>query len=255
MAPDSARDVTDRRAADAVTAANQHSALAVVLPHVLRTFRREPALALTTAYLVIALAGIYYDYSFYQRGFGVPILSLAQVGDYLVAGLQQPMAIVIMLLTLPFCWVLDRMNVLFRRRYQAERETLQASSGLRWRQALRLRYLNWQLGGLWPMRIMYLVIVFGYSWMFVGAYAAYNVKQIKRGAGIQTAVRLVDANADLTASGAAAWSYLGAVSNYVFVYDHRSRQPLVLPVNAIASLRPPLAAPPRANWGSVAGKP
>lgn len=245
MPVDSARDVTDRREADAVPAASEHSALAAVLPHIFRTFRREPALALTVAYLLIALAGIYYDYSFYQKGFGIPILSMAQIGDYLVAGLQQPMAILMMLLTLPICWLMDRLNVFFRRRYEAEREKLRALRTRRWRQGLRLRYLNWQLGSLWPMRITYLVVIFGYSWMFVGTYATSNVIKVKRGAGTQVAVQLVGTDADLAAGGVPTWSYLGAVSNYVFVYDHVSRQPLILPINAVASLRPPLAAKPR----------
>ncbi|MGH8183694.1 MAG: hypothetical protein ACREPH_08550 [Rhodanobacteraceae bacterium] len=177
MALDSALGTVER----SVQASDQHSALAAVLPHILKTFRREPAMALTVAYLMIALAGIAYDYSFYQKGFGIQILSLAQIGDYLVAGLQQPMAILLTLLMLPLVWFLDRVNVFFRRRYEAERGNLRALPSLRWSQALRLRYLNWQLGGLWPMRVMYLAIVFGCSWMFVGVYASHNVAMTKRG--------------------------------------------------------------------------
>ncbi|HEX5961919.1 MAG TPA: hypothetical protein VFY97_11815 [Rhodanobacteraceae bacterium] len=255
MALDRPRDGGDQREAVAIPAADQHSALAGVLPHILATFRRDPALALTVAYLLIALAGIYYDYSFYQEGFGIPILSLEQVGDFLVAGLQQPVAIVLMVLTLPLCWLLDRLNAFFHRRYEIEREKLRRSAALRWWQALRLRYLNWQLGSHWFTRIMYLVIIFGYSWMFVGIYAAHNVGLAKRGGGMQVAVRLAGASADLAAGNVPAWTYLGAVSNYVFVYDHASRQPLILPVEAVASVRPPLAAKPATKRSPVAGKP
>lgn len=254
MALDSTRDAVGRREHPAGPTSSQHSALAAVLPHILGTFRREPALALTVAYLMIALAGIYYDYSFYQKGFGVPILSLAQIGDYLVAGLQQPVAIVLMVLTLPLCWLLDRLNVFFRRRYEIEQRNLRALPSLRWWQALRLRYLSWQLGSHWFTRVMYLAIIFGYSWIFVGAYASHNVAKVKRGAGVQVTVRLVG-DADLAASTTPAWSYLGAVSNYVFLYDHASRQPLILPVNAIASVRPPLAAKTRSGSNPVAAKP
>lgn len=88
-----------------------YSALAPFLPHVLRTFRREPALALTVAYLLVAMAGIYYDYWFYQRNFGIPVLTLSQISDFLVAGLQQPTALALVVLTLPVCWILDRNNV------------------------------------------------------------------------------------------------------------------------------------------------
>lgn len=254
MLPDQVRDNDSSRESDAV-ALGRHSALAAVLPHILKAFKREPALALTVAYLMIALAGIYFDYSFYQKGFGIPILTLAQIGDYLVAGLQRPMAIVLMVLTLPLCWLLDKLNVFFRRRYEAERQKLRAHPAPTWLKALRLRYLNWQLGALWPMRIMYLAIIFGYSWMFVGIYATYQVTVVKRGDAVPVTVRLAGADANLASGKAPTWSYLGAVSNYVFLYDHASRQPLILPVNAIASLSPPLAAKPKASRDKVAPTP
>jgi len=74
------------------------SALFEVLPHVLRTLRREPALVITLTYVLVAMAGIFYDYAFYRQ-FDIPALSLSQISDFLGAGIQQPMAIVLVLST------------------------------------------------------------------------------------------------------------------------------------------------------------
>lgn len=224
---------------------DRHSGLAVVLPHILHSFRREPALALTVAYLLVALAGIYFDYAYYQRGFGIPILSLAQIGDYLVAGLQQPVAIVLVLLTFPLCWLMDKVNARSRRRQAVQRDALRAMPGLsRW-QGLRLRWLEWHLRQMWGLYVAYVLFVFVYGWVFVGVYARQQVGAVKRGEGTRVAARMNGAAEDLPASPGKAWTYLGAISNYVFVYDHVAGQALVLPVSAIASIRPgvPASAP------------
>lgn len=216
----------------------RHSGLAIVLPHVFKSFRREPALALTVAYLLVALAGIYYDYAYYQKGFGIPILSLAQIGDYLVAGLQQPMAIALMLLTFPLCWLMDKINARSRRRQAVQRDALRAvPDPSRW-QAWRLRWLEWHLRQMWGLYIAYLLFVFVYGWVFVGVYARYQVNVVKRGEGAQVTARLNGVAGDLRPSTGGTWTWLGAISNYVFVYDAVAGQATLMPVNAIASLQP-----------------
>ncbi|WHZ18592.1 MAG: hypothetical protein OJF55_000741 [Rhodanobacteraceae bacterium] len=238
-----------------VSEPDRYSALALVLPHVLGTFRREPALALTVAYLMVSLAGIYFDYGYFQKGFGIPILSLAQIGDYLVAGLQRPMAIALVAATLPLCWLMDLFSTRYHRRDAIRRDRLRALPGRgRW-QALHLRYLDWYLDNLWIMHVGYLLVIFVYGWFFVGLYAKYRVNEVKRGGASPVAVRLTGAAADLTAGGTSTWSYLGAVSNYVFLYDHANRQPLVVPVNAVGNLRPVSVLKPAPGSTPVASKP
>ena len=230
---------------------DRHSGLAVVLPHVLKTFRREPALALTVAYLLVALAGIYYDYAYYQVGFGIPILSLAQIGDYLVAGLQQPMAIALVLVTFPLCWLMDRINIRSRRQQSARREALIALPGRNRWQRLHLRWLDWHLDQKWGLYIGYLLVIFIYGWVFVGMYARQRVIEARQGAAARALVRLNGASTDLQPGSGGAWTYLGAVSNYVFVYDPAANRAMALPVNAVASLQPL----PRTTRTPVAPKP
>lgn len=233
----------------------QHSPLQAVLPHILRTFGREPALALTVCYLFIALAGIYYDYGFYQRGFGIPVLTLAQAGDFLVAGLQQPMALVLLVSTLPLCWIFDWFTVRSRRRDSRRRVRLRGvARPTRW-QRLHMRYLDWHLGSLWSAQIAYVLIVILYGWSFVMIYASHRVAAVKLGESPKVGIRLNGDAADLPASSPAGWSYLGAVSNYVFAYDPAAKRATILPVNAIASLQPLPAAGRKGSSGPVAAKP
>lgn len=240
-------DDAPRAAQQAKDSPQSYSALQAVLPHILATFKREPALALTACYLFVALAGIFYDYGFYQRGFGIPVLTLSQIGDFLVAGLQQPMALVLLISTLPLCWLIDRFNARSRRKDAARREVLVASPRLRWSQKLRLRYINWHLGLTRWMPVFYLLIVFIYGWNFIWIYSIYQARAVEAGNVARVSIRMNGDAADLKAVDPKGWGYLGAVSNYVFVYDPVAKRSLVLPVNAIQRIQP--AAPkPAAKW-------
>lgn len=225
-------------------AAPEHSALHALLPHILRTFGREPALALTAAYLLVSLAGIFYNYTFFERGFGIPVLTLSQIGDFLVAGLQQPIALVLMLSTFVVCWLFDWINTRSRRRAWARIVRLRALSRRSWLQSLRLRVKEWHYDAVWLTQLLYLVVVVVYGWMFVGIYADHRAQAVRHGDVARVAVRMVGEGADLPATDARGWGYLGAVSNYVFVYDPASKRALVLPVNAIARIVPAVRAEP-----------
>src|SRR6185312_6656047 len=157
-----------------------------------------------------------------------------------VAGLQQPMALALVVLMLPICWVLDRINIRNNRKHAGQRECLRALPQLTLRQNLRLYWARWNLSAAsrWLTQIGYLVIIFFYGWLFVSIFAGYRADAIRRGAGPQVTLRLDGEAVDLRAGGAPTWTYLGAVSNYVFVYDHVAKQAMILPVNAIARIQP-----------------
>jgi hypothetical protein len=228
------------RAVPASPTPEQHSPLQAVLPHVLRSFKREPALALTAGYLFVALAGIYYDYWFYGVNFGIPVLTLSQISDFLVAGLQQPVALALVALTLPLCWIFDRINTYFSRKHAARRERLRLLPSLTAWQRLQLFWIRWNLSEANRRfsQFVYLVVVVAYSWMFVAMFASHRADTIRHGAGPKVGVRLTGEHGDLQASTSSTWSYLGAVSNYVFVYDPADKRALVLPVNAIQRIQP-----------------
>jgi hypothetical protein len=218
--------------------AEQHSVLLNLLPHVLQTFRREPALAITLCYLLVAMAGIFYNYSFY-REFGIPILSLSQIGDFLVAGIQRPMALLLVLSTFPICGLLDTFNTRRRRKHALRREQQGTTPGFpsNWQRWV-FAYHDWRYRQNWFLRVGYLVVIVLYGWSFVAIYASHRADAAKRGEGAQVAVWLTGDAGGLLPEQAKSWTYLGAVANYVFVYDPVARRSVALPINNIARLEP-----------------
>jgi hypothetical protein len=214
------------------------SALFEVLPHVLRTLRREPALVITLTYLLVAMAGIFYDYAFYRQ-FGIPALSLSQISDFLAAGIQEPIAIVLVLSTFPLCWVFDRFNLWGRRRRAAEGARLKAAPSLTWWQRRRLAFIVTMNDRRGYMRLVYALVVVAYAWSFVSTYAGQRAEAVKRGEALEVEVRLTDGSPLLTgADGRKPWLYLGAISQYVFVYDRDAGRAKAVPVNAISWIEP-----------------
>jgi hypothetical protein len=218
------------------------SALLGLLPHFLETLRREPALAISITYLLVAMAGIFYDVSFYRK-FDIPVLSLAQLGDFLTAGIQQPVALVLVASTFPLCWLFDRINTGYRRRQRIELTRLRALEAPSPYERVRLNYLGWRVGQLWYTRLGYLAVIVAYGWMFVGFYADYRAAEAKEGDASQVLVWLNGEAEQPVTAPRHAWIYLGAVSNYVFVYDREAARSAILPVNAIARIEPIPAAP------------
>lgn len=214
------------------------SALYEVMPHVLRTLRREPALVITLTYLLVAMAGIFYDHAFYRQ-FDIPVLSLSQISDFLAAGIQEPIAIVLVLSTFPLCWLFDRINIRGRRRRAAEGERLKAAPSLGWWQRRRLAFIVGMNERRGYMRFMYVVVIVAYAWTFVGNYAGYRAEAVKAGRGLEVEIRMNDGSALPTqAGGGRPWIYLGAISQYVFVYDRQAARARILPANAIAAIDP-----------------
>jgi len=214
------------------------SALFELMPHVLRTLRREPALVITLVYLLVAMAGIFYDHAYYRQ-FDIPVLSLSQISDFLAAGIQEPIAIVLVLSTFPICWLFDRINIWGRRRRAAEGERLRAAPSLSWWQRRRLAFIVGMNERRTYMRLVYLLVIVAYAWTFVSNYAAHRAAAVKRGEGLEVEVRMNDGSTLATAAGGGKpWLYLGAISQYVFVYDREAGRARILPTNAIATIEP-----------------
>lgn len=224
------------------------SPLLSLLPHVRRLLQREPALVVTLGYLLLAIAGLAYSYGFYRR-FDIPILSLLQLGDFLVAGIVEPAAILLMLSTFPLCWLMDRWNMRVFRRQVAAARSLRARESLPWFQRKRLAYLESHIaqvrhGG--QLRTAYLLVVVFYGWFFVSIYGGHRAARIKDGRAQSVVVWLNGESQRLAPPKAENWTYLGATGSYLFLYDRQAGQAEVLPVNAVARVEP-LPSPVKAG--------
>ncbi len=226
------------------------SALDDILPHLLRALRREPALALSIGYLLVVGVGIFYNVSFYRK-FDIPILTLSQIGDFLVAGIQQPVAIVLVLSTFPLCWVFDRWNMRYRSRLLQRSGRLRAlENPSRW-QRLRLRLADWSLGQPHQELFAYLLIIPLYGWAFVSMYAQHRAEAVRKGETAVVRVWLATPMDDLEQGRHYMW--LGTTGSYVFVYDREAGRSVVFPVENVQRIEP-LPRPARAKPSELAPK-
>jgi hypothetical protein len=227
------------------------SALFELLPHVLRLLRREPALVFSLTYLLVAMAGIFYDVAFYRQ-FDIPVLTLSQFSDFLVAGIQEPIAIVLVLSTFPLCWLFDRINIWGRRRRAAEGARLKAAPSLNWWQRRRLAFIVAMNERRGYMRLVYVLVIVAYAWTFVSAYANHRAEAVKNGEGPGVRVWLSGGGElGMTPQAHFGWIYLGGISQYVFVYDRATKRAEIVPVNSIARIEP-IPGPPSKSGVVVA---
>ena len=149
---------------------------------------------------------------------------------------------------------MDLYNKRSRAKHVRDLERLRALGAPNGWQRMRRRFLEWRVGEMWYTQLSYVAIVAVYGWAFVGIYAKHRAEAVKRGDVSEVRVWLNGDNAGIVGGQPATWSYLGAVANYVFVYDRGEGRALVLPVNAIARLQP-LPAPTRPGDPHVAPTP
>lgn len=84
-----------------------------------------------------------------------------------------------------------------------------------------------------------MLIIALYGWVFVSYYAKHGVQDVLDGHAPLVHVQMSSDPGGIPAlEHDAAWTYLGAVSNYVFVYDRTSKRALILPVNNIVRIEP-----------------
>jgi len=204
------------------------SPLRNVLPHVFDTLRREPAVAITLGYLLVAMAGIFYNYWFY-RAFDIPVLTLSQISDFLVAGLQQPMALLLVLSTFPLCWLMDLYNLRSRRRHVDALALLRASASLSGYQRLRRRFLEWRVGEMWYTQLSYVANATGTAGTLTvsdGTHTAqltligqYSADAFHLAAGASSGTELTSTTADnaTVMGGGAADVLTGTTGNDIIV--------------------------------------
>jgi hypothetical protein len=129
-----------------------------------------------------------------------------------------------------------------RRKQRIEIERLRLVAAPTGYERLRLRYLAWRVKQVWETRLAYLAVIVAYGWMFVGLYADYRADAVKQGDAAEVRIWLNGEEAALPGSKSDRWTYLGAISSYVFVYDRDAAQAMVVPANAVARIEP--FAPP-----------
>lgn len=210
--------------------------------------RSEPALMVTTAYLFVSFIGLWANYWFFRR-FDLPILEYMQGGDYLVAGLRDPIyayaVIGIALVSALIVWV-EKWRV-------RHPERVRRLSRRWWGRALvgnsRLSS-GWYLG--MSRETGLLVLSFITAMLIVFSYVDARAKGIRAGGGHVVRVSLAGESVPLPGSA----RLLGTNSSFVFLWWPQQQKVEALPTANVSRIESVLVAAPvtRTKVKSAAAK-
>ena len=184
-----------------MTGEKERSWLAAVL-------MQHPALLISTLYVAASTIGMLFSWD-YLRRFGINVFNYAQIGDFLLASLKEPMtwALVVVAGVLVFA------DNAFSRWWQRK----ERSRWTRWYGSSRYRVLNYV--------IALLMVVF-----FIDGYAKYKARQTFDGGGQLIEYQLVESNTRRSAS------LLGTTAQFIFLFDAETRKVQVLPHESVKSI-------------------
>lgn len=197
----------------------------------LQRARREPALLFTTAYLLVSLLGLWCSFWFY-RGFGLSILDYLQASDFLVAGIRDPVYILLLLLAVCTVLVCSWPETL-RLRNAGQIDRLKARNVV-WRVVLSRSLLtSWEFTGLRPWTAMTAGV--GVFLAFTAAsYVTTRGESIRtEGSGEVISVQLTGDNAPLPGTA----RLLGSSSGFVFLWWPEQRRAEAVPISAVRRLQ------------------
>lgn len=198
---------------------------------------REPALLLSLAYLATSALGLWASYWLY-RPFGIAIFDYMQPSDLLVAGLRDPVYLLLVLVGFLVGWgtgALDRYR--FADAERVRRWRTRWWGRMLWVPRWRERMAAVRSRGF--RRFLRLAVMPYLALMFVYIYTQYQAEQLARGLGTPLQVRF----AGDAAAEAGHPELLGTTSAWVFVYWPHRRRAEAIAQQSLRSLAYPPVAP------------
>ncbi|MBV1908536.1 MAG: hypothetical protein KUG78_04400 [Kangiellaceae bacterium] len=185
----------------------------------------HPGLSVFLVYATIAIAGFIYLVIFYNK-FELQVTTYLEVTDILVAGIKDPWVMLMILgsFTLVLLiWIIAYIQAPFS--VWLDRKF---DKGL-------LRIIP-RIAGVQSTRSFWwtaLVILSLYFYMFIGLHAINKADSI-----LNDKQHLIVVDSEATTKNGDQFSLLGTSINYVFLYNHRNKATLIVPLENIKSLQP-----------------
>jgi hypothetical protein len=156
--------------------------------------REHPALLASVVYFAASAIGMFYSWAF-LRHFGINVFNHAQIGDFLLASLKEPVTWLLVLAAI-VAMVFD--NAMSQRFHQKN----------------KIRWLRWYGSNVYRS-VNYLVAV-GLIILFLHVHAERRAEETMGGDGDYVKVRLTDGGTPRTAM------LLGTTGQFIFLYDAES---------------------------------
>lgn len=195
------------------------------LSSLLDFFQHNPGMALSIAYLLLTLSGIFYSISFY-KAFGIDILKFSDISDFMIAGISEPAALLLfaggLLVSLGF----DRIGGVS---YAIHQRWLNKPTSVKRRIILLCSYVpKDNVNRLITFLLMFII----YAFVFVSFYAQWRSEAIKASKNDFVVLNVAHLQEDIKVK------LLGTSANYVFTYDITRKKSLIIPLNAVRSIQP-----------------
>lgn len=217
--------------------ANQFAAPPASLAmHLWAVMRSEPALMVTSAYLFVSFIGIWANYWFFRR-FDLPILEYMQGGDYLVAGLRDPIYAYAVIGI-----AAASMLIVWAEKWRARNPDRVRQLSRHWWG--RMLVGKSRLSSGWYMGMSretgLLVISFVTAMLIVFSYVDGRAQSIRAGGGHAVRVSLAGESAALPGSA----RLLGTNSNFVFLWWPQQQKVEALPTANVSRIESVVAVSP-----------
>lgn len=175
--------------------------------------RDHPTLVFTLSYVFTTLIGVVYSYFFYNE-FGINIAKLADLGDFLIMAVVEPISIVVFFAAVSITGLIWWLEFRMRKKYPGYQRWLEKKSDIRFTD---------------PIYFFLSVSVFAI--LAVQLLAVYNAAEIKSGNIDAYSIRLSDPG-ELAAEQTLA--LLGTTTRFSLFYDNEKAEVLVVPVENIS---------------------
>ena len=173
-----------------------------------RLLNEHPALIASALYVFASVIGMFYSWA-YLREFGINVFNYAQIGDFLLASLKEPMTwalvVVAVLLVLGDNWMSRRVQRKVRRRWTA------------WYGSPRYRRVNYVVA-------LFLIL------FFIHILATKQAEDTRAGGGKIVTVTYADRAADDNVI------LLGTTGSFVFLFETKFDQVKIHPHESIHSI-------------------
>ncbi len=185
----------------------------------------HPGLAVFIVYATIAIAGFIHVITFY-RYFDLDVIIYLEISDILVAGIKDPMVMLMVLGSFTgifILWVITYLQAPFT-----------AWLHKRFNKGF-FKFLPYTIGiasnrSFWWTN---LIVVIVYFIIFISLHSIHKSISIK-----EDKINLVSVFSDATRDKDQQYSILGTSINYIFLYNHNQQNTLIIPLENVTAIKP-----------------
>ncbi len=185
--------------------------------------KQHPGLVISLTYLVVSLIGLLFSYSLFSE-FGINVFLYAEISDFLLAALREPMTFVAAGAAVLTVLLLNGLARLELRWFRRRAPTTRFGKAY-----LRLSQATYS--SPWTQLLVFIL----YSYLFLSLYGEYRSEQIKAGHGDVIQIYIAEAtnSDDSIEPGGQSGLLLGTTNKFIFVYDPVTGSTDVIPNESI----------------------